>query len=371
MTQTMISNYLAGTAKTSGLYRKPNDETLLFQPLERALGDSRDSATITIQDFFGDSREAYCASSQQCVSTQELIRLLEAWIKAPRAAGLASDINDGSTINRSDFSEASFENFSESYRAIQKRVDSGEIQKAVPVVFAQTSKVPTAVDKFSWLLALLRMPPHLHVFAFWDHDRGFMGATPEILFHQKNDVLHTMALAGTRPKAKEHASEGHKRKALLHDEKEMFEHRLVVQDISERLGDLGELQISKTEELELPTLFHLHTAIQLSGVKLEATEWIHRLHPTPALGVAPRSAGIDWLKELPEQKQRGHFGAPVVFKLSDKEQIALVNIRSIEWDNSGTRIGTGCGIVKDSAVDQEWQELKHKRQAIFKSLGLL
>ena len=90
---------------------------------------------------------------------------------------------------------------------------------------------------------------------------------------------------------------------------------------------------------------------------------------TPALGVAPRSAGYEWMKILPGQEGRRRFGAPFAFL--DKEScLCLVAIRNIQWDQEGRRIGSGCGIVAASEEPREWRELFQKRQSVKKILGL-
>ena len=209
------------------------------------------------------------------------------------------------------------------------------------------------------------LPPNLNVYGFWDGKRGIMGATPEVLFHRKAMVLQTMALAGSCPRA-----EMGTRTPLLKDEKEMREHELVVNDLVTRLKPLGWLKKYETEILELPTLLHLCTRFEVTGCSKRDSELVRLLHPTPALGVAPRAYGFQWMRELPEQKDRTLFGAPILFALSNDETLALVAIRSILWDEEGSRIGSGCGLVASSELDREWNELSVKRRSVYQMIGI-
>jgi menaquinone-specific isochorismate synthase len=280
-----------------------------------------------------------------------------------------------SLIKQADFFCSTKESFEQSLREILPKIHRGEIEKAVPVSFTRSAKVPTNVDKLKWMQGALSSPSNLWAYGFWKEDvQGIIGATPEILFDLKEGRLETMALAGTMPK-----SEVHQRGSLLNDAKERWEHDLVVRDLKTQLGKLGGVICGNTEVIELPTLFHLRTLLQVnlsSGIfskgevrKNMVEQIIQLLHPTPALGVAPRSYGYQWLRDLPDQAERKHHGAPVCISLPHRT-ICLVAIRNIQWNNKGTQIGAGCGIVKESQLDREWSEITQKINSVFQILGI-
>jgi menaquinone-specific isochorismate synthase len=254
-------------------------------------------------------------------------------------------------LSRGNFLPPSQDHFAESFRLIQGKIHREEIEKAVPIVFAQSEGKPQPADLANFMMQSLQYGPELFPFGFWDHGRGVFGATPEFLFRRQAMVVESMALAGSCPK-----SEKAERMPLLKDPKELREHELVVNDLTTRLKALGWLQQYPTEEIELPHLFHLRTRFELTGCTKQDIELVHHLHPTAALGVAPRAYGFSWLRELPEQSDRGLFGAPMLFKINPEESICLVAIRSLTWDEQGSRIGAGCGIVRDSQLEREWRE---------------
>jgi menaquinone-specific isochorismate synthase len=177
-----------------------------------------------------------------------------------------------------------------------------------------------------------------------------------------------MALAGTLPRA-----EAAFRPELLKDPKELHEHNLVVQDLEiqlEKLVQSSAVHKSKTQILELPTLQHLVTYLEVQVTNVQVHDLVKLLHPTPALGVAPRNYGYHWMRDLPGQESRRWFGAPLVFSLPNKEAISLVAIRNIQWNEKESWIGAGCGIVAGSQIDREWAEVQHKLNSIFMMLGL-
>ncbi|KHD88716.1 MAG: isochorismate synthase [Bdellovibrio sp. ArHS] len=266
---------------------------------------------------------------------------------------------------KASWQEPQKKDFADALAAIQNRIGKKEIQKAVPVVFSRSAQTVTALERAQMILTLLKAPATLYVYGFWHNGAGVLGATPEVLFDYSQGILKTMALAGTCPK-----SEASERDSLLKDAKEMQEHLLVLQDIRDVLSPWGDIKTHGPYIAELPTLYHLKTDIEIHCQrKPEFLSLVNDLHPTPALGVAPRSQGYTWMAELPGQQDRGLYGGPVGF-FGSEEALCLVGIRNLQWNKNLTMIGSGCGIVTDSELEREWREVYQKRQSVRKILGL-
>lgn len=264
--------------------------------------------------------------------------------------------------------EADPQSFAASFEAILERIHHGLLKKAVPIVFENSTDNISPARIVAMIKDLLRAPANLYVFGSWQKGRGILGATPEVLLKKEGHILKTMALAGTCPK-----EEALERGSLLEDPKERHEHDLVVQDILQSLAKYGSVKVDGPKILDLPTLFHLKTDIECQrpvGKDFSFFEACQALHPTSALGVFPRDYGYEWMKNLPEQKERQGFGAPWGISWSAEEALCLVAIRNIQWNPSGCRIGSGCGLVAQSDLQQEWRELFQKRRSVKKVLGL-
>jgi menaquinone-specific isochorismate synthase len=267
--------------------------------------------------------------------------------------------------SRGSWREPSFELYQQAFQVILGKIHQGEIEKAVPIVFAESPEKPSREDLAAMIDAAMEVHGGLYVYGFWQNGAGILGATPEILFHRTENQVKTMALAGTLSK-----KSGKSPREFLKDPKELHEHQLVVKDIQQRLQKLGWVRTSETEAVEFPTLYHLRTLMELDVHHADVRELVQLLHPTPALGVSPRNYGLGWLRDLPYQKDRGLFGAPILFSLSDSETLCLVAIRSLQWSQEGARIGSGGGLVSASDLQSEWKELALKRESVMKALGL-
>ena len=246
---------------------------------------------------------------------------------------------------------------------LQAAMAAGALQKAVPVVMAESAWVPSWKEQLE-LLGRLRNQAHLYPYGFWNDDEGMLGLTPELLFQVSGNSLVTMALAGTR-------QSGFPKGELLNDPKESKEHQIVVDDIVERLSPLGQVELGKTKEWCIGSLTHLRTVVRVSLAhqKWNFGELVKVLHPTPALGAFPRQAGWDWLQRH-RPKKANRFGAPFGVLSPQGDSLCVVAIRNIQWNKGATLLATGCGVVEESQTDQEWHELGLKRQFVLENLGL-
>jgi menaquinone-specific isochorismate synthase len=264
-----------------------------------------------------------------------------------------------------------FEEFKTKFEMIQNEIKKGELRKAVPVMFERSTGTMTLSMRASILKNLLKNAIKPNPYGYWTPHEGLMGATPEILFtyNARTNELETMALAGTRASANESKS------SLANDPKEMFEHDLVIQGLKEKLSKLGDLQVSPTYVWDLGLISHLRTdmSVELKTKPVPAkifTDVCELLHPTAALGVAPNRADWRFLKKCDGVETRGHFGAPFGVLSPTGKSIVLVAIRNIQWHEDQLTVGAGCGVVGQSELPNEWQELEVKRQAVHALLGL-
>ncbi len=275
------------------------------------------------------------------------------------------------------------EEFEHQVKIIREAIENGSLEKAVPVVHAQACEIMTQDRLVKTLRAMVAAPASLISNGFWesrpgeDLTEGLLGATPERLFSiDRRGNLATMALAGTRAKT---FSGGDDAKILFEDRKERREHQIVVDDLKSQLAKWGDVEVGETFVVELPTLFHLKTVLKVSGSKnllLESAfnEVANALHPTPALGVSPRSLGFKAIKRWDDTGLRNRFGAPFGLRLKTGEhdiQDCLVAIRNVQWTNGlAPTLGSGCGFVRESILEREWAELKLKRDSVKKVLNL-
>lgn len=255
--------------------------------------------------------------------------------------------------------------FDTTFNILKKKFAENELKKAVPFVF-ETSQKTMCLNQLQHSLAHLmkNAPANSYIYGFWDNTQGILGATPELLFRSNDLIFETMACAGTTTLEKADS--------LLHSAKELEEHRLVVDGMTQSLSPFGNIQVGKLHVLRLKHLAHLVTSINIDLFKQSTfDEIVTALHPTPALGAFPKKKGHAWLLDYQKQINRRRFGAPVGFITDDaKIQGCYVAIRNVQWDNEGMFLGAGCGMTSQSIRDKEWAEINLKLKAVKEMLAL-
>lgn len=259
------------------------------------------------------------------------------------------------------------EDFARLFESAREHFDNGDFNKIVPVLF-ENGRFARRGRWWRYLMSqLLALPPGLHAYGFAYAQHGMIGATPEVLFQAESRGYRTMALAGTRPVMR--AEE------LLADAKERREHRFVVDDIVRRLSPFGNIEVGPLGLLRLPGIAHLMTPIFFSesggSEAMSFAEMVRRLHPTAALGVSPRTpAGDRWLREADRGVRRRAFGAPFGIEREDRSALALVAIRNVQWKGEQVRVGSGAGLLPESQLERELEELRQKRDQVKALFGI-
>lgn len=269
-----------------------------------------------------------------------------------------------------------FHSFRRRFLQIQREIKSGRWSKAVPVVFERSQSPLQPAHIAQALLGALRAPQPLIPYGVWSRQWGMVGASPELFASvREGRGVYLAALAGT-------VSRDQGPEALTRDPKQLHEHQLVIDFLAQSLSSIGEVQRQPTEVQVLPQLLHLRTAITAYPRNpVGLFELARLLHPSPALGVSPRHLGWEWLRDIDREVPRGNFGAPFGVQWPDGSAESCIAIRAMQWrprpEMSGSDgipleilIGSGCGVVAESELESEWEELAAKRDSVHHMLGV-
>lgn len=250
--------------------------------------------------------------------------------------------------------------YTKGFEQIQEKFRTHEWKKAVPIG-TDRAQGPLRLNQLTSILAQLSdVPDNLIPFGFWTPEGGVVGASPEIIFYRDGSEVRSMALAGTQAKPGPCT--------LLQDKKNRNEHQIVVDELNRKWNCWGRVLINPTEILELPSLYHLLTRVQVQlNENPTNEELVNFFHPTSALGTSPYEKWQE-LKALPEQASRGYFGAPFVFPLGEQKSVAIVALRQVQWNQSEIQLSAGGGVVQESQEELEWQEILAKMGSVKKLL---
>lgn len=199
-----------------------------------------------------------------------------------------------------------------------------------------------------------------HAFRFWVHIPGYgswMGATPETLLIRENNILTTMALAGTRA-----ANDDTPWK-----EKERYEQQLVANYILQCFQEhqLSQVKQTATQLHVAGPVTHLctHFFYRNPFTSEQAHQLLQALHPTPAVCGIPLTEAIKAIHEC-EIHQRGYYSGYLGPIAPNGEFKLFVNLRSMELFDDHLEIHIGGGITADSDPEAEWNETQNKAQTM-------
>lgn len=251
------------------------------------------------------------------------------------------------------------------------RIAAGELEK---VVLARSVRVghPDPIAPGRLLDALRASYPSCVTFAIARGDSAFVGASPERLVRLEgaSGAVRTAAVAGSAPRGRSPGEDARLARSLLESPKERAEHAVVLRAVREalrpRCGELDGpaapriLAIEGIQHLETPLEGRIPERDRKSTGVLELAG---DLHPTPAVGGAPREAAARFLREH-EGLDRGWYAAPVGWVDAAGGGELRVALRSALLRGNEATLFAGAGIVAGSDPDGELRETQLKLRAL-------
>jgi isochorismate synthase len=250
--------------------------------------------------------------------------------------------------------------------AVLEAIASGAVRKVVIATSATTKRSPSPdparvaatlrkrrVGSFVYLLQLGESP-------------AFVGASPERLVRVQGDIVETVALAGSAPRAADAAADREMGSALLASRKDRAEQSIVVETIRESLEPVtGELDVPPGPRLrKLQQIQHLESRIRgrLSGPQ-RLLDVAALLHPTPALGGMPRGEAMALIERL-EGGTRGLYGGAIGWVDGAGDGDLTVGIRCLLLAGDEVTAYAGAGVVEGSDPDAELREMELKLASV-------
>jgi isochorismate synthase len=249
-------------------------------------------------------------------------------------------------------------------------VGRGRIDKVV-LARQVVLDAPMDLDVEAALRHLARTAAESTTFAFVRDGTTFVGATPERLVRTSGRSFETVAIAGSAPRGRDADEDARYAAALLADEKEREEHAVVVDMLRTSLWPIVEdLRIAPGPGvLPLPHVQHLVTPV--GGTTRDEAGLLAlggRLHPTPAVGGAPRDIALSMIEEH-EGFDRGWYAGPIGWLGADGDGELMVALRCGLVRGARATLFAGCGIVADSDPAREWDESRLKLRTMISALG--
>ena len=200
-----------------------------------------------------------------------------------------------------------------------------------------------------------------------------VGATPELLVSRRGRNVVSHPLAGSARRTGHAAEDQRRTEALLASDKDLHEHRFVVEAILDGLAPLcGQLQAPPRPSLQTTaTMLHLATRITgtLKDPGVSSATLAGLLHPTPAVCGTPRLPALQAIRDL-EPFDRGFYAGAVGWTDAAGDGDWYVAIRCARVQGNAMHLFAGAGIVADSQPALEVDETAAKFMALRNAIGI-
>ncbi len=245
------------------------------------------------------------------------------------------------------------------------KIENGELQKVVlsREVIIELNKKPQISNLLNKLSSKY---PKCYCFAFSKNESVFIGASPEKFVKFNNNNIEIDALAGSVRRGTDKEEDLLLEKFLLESKKNRAEQLAVVTFITNLLVDISDEIIYDEQPIirKLPNIQHLWTPIK-ARLKKGCTlfDVLKILNPTPAICGTPWSVAHKNILEL-ESHDRGLYSGNVGWFNFNGDGEFAVAIRSALIKDKTLFAYAGCGIVKGSEPQQEFEESEIKLKPI-------
>ena len=199
---------------------------------------------------------------------------------------------------------------------------------------------------------------------------SFVAATPERLLSLHDGRLEVDAIAGTAARAETTDRDARLAAALLASEKNLREHRFVVDAIRSALAPCCEgISVPDAPRLmQLNNAQHLWSPIEAApDAGVDLFQLAERLHPTPATNGDPRQRAREWLAGN-EPIRRGWYTGAAGYITPELTGELWVLLRCARVQGERAELYAGAGIIAGSDAETEWDETEAKLGAMLSAL---
>jgi anthranilate synthase component 1 len=287
----------------------------------------------------------------------EIPQLLEPLPRASVADGM-----------RSNFTRVGFE------EAVQRAKEYIAAGDAFQIVLSQRFQSAVRAEPFDVYRALRALNPSPYLFFLQWEGTALLGSSPETMVRVQDRKAMVCPIAGTRRRGTDAAEDLALEKDLLADEKELAEHRMLVDlgrnDIG-RVAKFGTVKVSRLEKIERYSHV-MHIVSEVEGElrdDLSAIDAFCAGFPAGTVSGAPKIRAMEIIDEL-EPTRRGTYAGAVGYLDFAGNLDTCIAIRTLLIHRGVATLQAGAGLVADSVPEKEYFETIHKASALYDAIRL-
>jgi len=243
---------------------------------------------------------------------------------------------------------------------------------ALQVVLSQRLRIDLDASPFDLYRSLRTLNPSPYLYFFELDGMSLVGSSPEVLVRVEDGVVIVRPIAGTRPRGDSAEEERLFSEELLHDEKELAEHRMLVDLGRNDVGRVVEYGSVTVPDLMLVERYShvMHLASQVEGQLREglgAIDVFRACFPAGTVSGAPKIRAMEIIDELEPVRRGPYAGAVGYFNYGGISMDTAITIRTLVATGGKAYVQAGAGIVADSDPSREYEETISKARALLRA----
>ncbi len=281
------------------------------------------------------------------------------------------DMSEEDELDYSFQSNVTKQQFIEGVNKAKDYILAGDIFQ---VVLSQRFETKTTVDPFDVYRLLRTINPSPYMYFIKMEDTFIVGASPESLVRLQQNQISTRPIAGTRRRGKTSEEDLWLEQQLLSDEKELAEHRMLVDLGRNDIGRISEYGSVRTEQyMGIERYSHvMHIVSHVTGELRKDCNFFDALVsciPAGTVSGAPKLRAMEIIAEI-EHESRGIYAGAIGYLGFSGNLDSCIAIRTILFRKGKAYVQAGAGIVSDSIPENEYEETVMKAKALLKTIRL-
>jgi anthranilate synthase component 1 len=337
---------------------------------------------LAIDNLRGKAMAIASAAVPSGASDQELRRIWEA--AAGRASELVDELRGAPPPPALDLlpepetdpqftSSTTRAEFEAGVERIREYIRAGD---AFQVVLSQRLGMTLRGSPFDLYRALRSLNPSPYLFFLEMDGVTLVGSSPEVLVRLEDGVVTVRPIAGTRPRGATPAEDRDLASDLRTDEKELAEHRMLV-DLGR--NDVG--RVARYGSVRVPDLMvverysHvMHLVSQVEGNLADdrtALDVFRAGFPAGTVSGAPKIRAMEIIDELEPVRRGPYAGTVGHFSWGGERMDTAIAIRTVLVAGGRAWVQAGAGIVADSDPRAEYEETLNKARALLRAASMV
>jgi anthranilate synthase component 1 len=247
---------------------------------------------------------------------------------------------------------------------------------AFQVVLSQRLRFPLAATPFALYRGLRSLNPSPYLYFLELDGVSLVGSSPEVLVRVEDGIVTVRPIAGTRPRGRTPEEERELAADLRADEKELAEHRMLVDLGRNDVGRVAEFGTVTVPDLMVVERYShvMHLVSQVQGKLrsgLGAVDVFRACFPAGTVSGAPKVRAMEIIDELETVRRGTYAGAVGYFAYGGESMDTAITIRTVLATNGEAFVQAGAGIVADSDPAKEYEETLNKARALLRAAAMV